>query len=268
MVKIKEKLISMRKLVNYTIFEEVIRSLLTNWLSLAPLKFKPLNKRDYMNQQETSSTIDSSPFLQSHSTLIRIWHWLTFITITTLMTTVLLASTALEPRKNIKLVQEQLANKGVTVSDEQAFSVSHSFDDKMWDFHKLIGYGLAFLLLSRIIIEVVQPGEEKVLERIKKGLNLDMKSADGQKLKKHYLVVKRGYFAFYLLLLVIVLTGLGIAFSQDVAFLDHNHRLIRQIHEFCQYLMYAFVALHLFGVIVADITHSNGVISGMINGNK
>ncbi|MEI7526244.1 MAG: cytochrome b/b6 domain-containing protein [Mariniphaga sp.] len=219
-----------------------------------------------MNQ--IPATDESSPFLQKHSALIRIWHWLTFIAITTLIITVLLASTALNPRENVKLVKEQLSQKGITVTDDQAFSVSHSYDDKMWDFHKLVGFVLAFLLFSRIIIEVVQPSDEKLMVRLKKSLNLNAATPEDQKLKKHYLTVKRGYFVFYILLLVIVLTGLGIAFGHDVAFLDHNHRLIMKIHSFCQYLMYGFVAVHLGGVIIADLTHSGGIVSGMINGNK
>ena len=220
-----------------------------------------------MNQIKTSAATGLSPFLQRHSALIRIWHWLTFITIATLITTVLIASTALQPRQNIKLVQERLASKGVNITDDQAFAVSHSFDDKMWDFHKLVGFALAFLLLSRIIIELTLPGDEKMRVRLKKVLSPGGTSED-VKLKKHYLTVKRGYYLFYVLLLVIVLTGLGIAFGRDVAFLDHNHRLIKQIHSFCQYLMYGFVFLHLCGVILADITHSKGIVSGMIKWNK
>ncbi len=221
-----------------------------------------------MDQKNAHSVTGSSPFLQKHSPLIRIWHWLTFIFIASLMITVLIASTALHPRDNIKMVQERLAKKGVTITDEQAFSVAHSFDDKMWDIHKLLGFGLAFLLISRIVIEMVQPGEEKVNIRIKNILMLKTTTPEEQKLKKHYLIVKRGYFVFYALLLVVVLTGLGLAFDHDLAFLDHYHRLIKTIHGFCQYLMYGFVALHLAGVIVADITHSRGVVSGMINGGR
>ena len=221
-----------------------------------------------MDQKDAPSVTGSSPFLQKHSALIRIWHWLTFIFVAALMITVLIASTALHPRDNIKMVEEQLAKKGVTITDEQAFSVSHSFDDKMWDVHKLLGFGLAFLLLSRFVIEVAQAGDEKVRVRIKNILMLKTTTPEQQKLKKHYLIIKRGYLVFYALLIVVVLSGLGLAFDHDVAFLDHNHRMIKTIHSFCQYLMYGFVALHLCGVIVADITHSKGVVSGMINGGK
>ena len=166
------------------------------------------------------------------------------------------------------MVQERLAKKGVTITDEQAFSVSHSFDDKMWDIHKFLGFGLAFLLVSRFVIEVAQPGEEKVRTRIQKALQIKTQSSEAQKLKKHYLIVKGGYFVFYLLLLVMVLTGLGMAFGHDLAFLDHYHRAIKTLHSFCQYLIYAFVVFHLVGVIIADITHSKGIVSGMINGGE
>ena len=138
----------------------------------------------------------------------------------------------------------------------------------MWDVHKLLGFGLAFLLLSRFVIELAQPGDEKVRVRIQTILKLKTVTPEEQKLKKHYQIVKRGYFIFYILLIVVVLTGFGLAFGHDLAFLDHYHRLIKSIHSFCQYLMYGFVALHLVGVIVADITHSKGIVSGMINGGK
>ena len=146
-----------------------------------------------MDQKNGSAQTGSSPFLQNHSGLVRLWHWLTFLTLTASIVTVLIASTALHPRGNIKMVQERLAKKGVTITDEQAFSVSHSFDDKMWDVHKLLGFGLAFLLLSRVILEVVQPGDEKVKVRIKKALMLKSQATENQKLISHYLIVKRSY---------------------------------------------------------------------------
>lgn len=115
-----------------------------------------------MTQDQVKSDAVSSYFIQEHSLPIRIWHWLTFILITSAMITVLLNSTLMNPRKNIGMVQEQLKAKGVTVTEDQAFGVSHEYEDKIWGVHKWGGYGLAFLLLSRIVIELVQPGEEKL----------------------------------------------------------------------------------------------------------
>jgi len=59
-------------------------------------------------------------------------------------------------------VQESLQEKGATVSKDQARAVAHEFSDKLWDLHKWIGFILCALLLSRLIIEITQPGEEKL----------------------------------------------------------------------------------------------------------
>ena len=160
-----------------------------------------------------------------------------------------------------------MQKKGVTITEEQAFAVSHGFEDTMWDLHKLLGFGLTFLLAARLIIEVAQPGDEKLTVRIKKVLKLQLQNSGNKSVNKHYLIVKRGYIAFYALLLVMVLTGLGLAFGHDLAFLNQNHKLIKTIHSFCQYLMYGYVFLHLCGVIIAETGRDKGIVSGMINGN-
>ena len=221
-----------------------------------------------MDQKDLLLMNESSLFLQKHSAILRIWHWITFMTLTASMITVLFASTLLQPRTNIKLVQEQLQRKGITVTDEQAFAVSHGFEDTMWDLHKLLGYGLAFLLVSRMIIEVVQPGDEKIRVRIRKVLKLQLQNSGNKLINRHYLIVKRGYIGFYILLLTMALTGLGLAFGHDLAFLEHNHRLIKKVHSLCQYLMYGFVLLHICGVIIAETRRDKGIASGMISGNQ
>jgi Ni,Fe-hydrogenase I cytochrome b subunit len=105
-----------------------------------------------MKQHHTSTDSISSPFIQTNSVAIRIWHWITFLVVTALMLTVLLESTILNQRKNIPLVQTELAKKGLTADNNQALAVSHLYAEKMWDLHKLLGYALTFLVLTRIVI--------------------------------------------------------------------------------------------------------------------
>ena len=64
------------------------------------------------------------------------------------------------------------------------------------------------------------------------------------------------------------ITGLGLAFGHEVSFLGKIHRDLKEIHGFAQYLMYAYIFLHLAGVIIADNMKSKGLVSGMIHGNK
>jgi cytochrome b561 len=174
----------------------------------------------------------------------------------------------LNPRDNIDLVQNQLKGKGVTVSEEQAFAVSHEYEDKMWDVHKLLGFGLAFLLVARVLIELVQPGEEKIRTRIKNTMAL-IKLNDKNKVEyKHYLNVKRTYLLFYVLLFCMAFTGLGLAFGRDLGFTREIHNAVKTVHSILQYCMYAFVLIHLGGVIIAENTKEKGIVSGMINGNS
>jgi cytochrome b561 len=220
-----------------------------------------------MGQNNIPEKTVSSIFIQRHSVMIRIWHWLTFTLITAAMITVLINSTLMNPRENIGMVQEQLKTKGVTVSEDQAFAVSHEYEDKIWGVHKWNGYGLAFLLLSRVFIELAQPGEEKLRLRIKNALGLYRQNYRNKQEYRHYLGVKIGYLFFYTLLLCMALTGLSMAFGRELGLSREFRGTIKDIHSIGQYFMYTFVLIHLCGVVIADNKKAKGIVSGMINGN-
>ncbi len=209
-----------------------------------------------------------SPFQQTHSAALRVWHWLTFLFILGSVTTVLFNSTLYDPRDNVKLVQDQLKEKGIVVNEEQAFAVSHEYEDKMWDVHKWIGYGLSFLFLARVMIEFTQPEEEKLRNKFKKIKELQAKNDMNKAEYTHFLRVKMSYSVFFLILFCMVLTGLGMAFGRNLGFGRDLHHNLKEIHAFMQYLMYAFILLHLGGVIFAENGRIRGIVSGMIHGNK
>lgn len=221
-----------------------------------------------MKQNKTSIQPGQSPLMQTHSAAIRIWHWVTFLVLTFILLTVLFASTSLNPRKNVPVVQNMLKEKGAIIDNDQAFAVAHIFDDKMWDLHKLLGYGLSFLLLARIGIEFAQSDEEKIQSRMKNALTLFKQNDPDKKELKHYLIVKASYSFFYLLVLYMAITGLSLAFGRKLGFSRPTNHLIKEIHGFGQYLIYAFVFFHLCGVIIADLEKSKGIVSGMINGGE
>ena len=221
-----------------------------------------------MTQKTISSESGTSLFIQTNSAAIRIWHWLTFLVVTALIVTVLMASTVLNPRENIPVVQNILKDKGVVVSNDQTFAVTHMYDDKMWELHKLLGYALAFLFLSRIAIELTQPKEERISFRLKKA-RMALKQANADKKEWiHYLIVKASYSLFYLLLFAMVVTGLIIAFGKDLGLAGPTRHTVKEIHGFIQYLIYAFIFFHLAGVIRAELRNAKGIVSGIINGGK
>ena len=221
-----------------------------------------------MRTDQINSGSTSSYFIQEHSVMIRVWHWLTFIIISGSMITVLINSTMTNQRKNIPMVQEQLKSRDIVVTEDQAFAVTREYEDKFWGVHKLLGYCLAFLLISRIIIELTQPGDEKINTRIKNALGLFRKKEGDWKEYRHYMRVKYIYLLFYILLFCMAITGLELAFGRELGFSRDFSRTIREIHSLGQYIIYAFVVIHLCGVLIADITTNKGLVSGMINGNK
>jgi len=211
-------------------------------------------------------------FREPHCLAIRIWHWTFFVVLTASLTTVLFGSTLFRTKDNITGVQEQLQGKGATVTKDQARAVAHAYSDKLWDLHKYIGYVLVGLLLSRIIIEIAMPGEEKLRTKIKRAAGVKtsgIRSGDDaeKRFAQHYSMVKWTYVIFYVLIGTMALTGLGLAF-EDVPVLRTWNRSITNVHQFVQYFIYAFIIIHLVGVIRADLGKDKGLVSGMIHGGK
>ncbi|GAC1422346.1 MAG: hypothetical protein NVS1B13_11180 [Flavisolibacter sp.] len=209
----------------------------------------------------------SALFNTSYNLSIRIWHWLTFITITASIVMVLLASTLFTMKDNSPMVQEQVKQKGGIVSSDQAKAVAHEYNDKLWNAHKIIGYGISLLVLFRIIIEVAYSKEKKLGNKIKMAFALQTRSDVERKDRRHYIWVKWGYVLFYFFIFIMALTGLGLAY-EDVPFLKDINGTLSDIHSIVQYFIYAYILFHLVGVIRADITDNKGIVSAMIHGEK
>lgn len=214
-----------------------------------------------MNSYSTTS------FNEKHSIGIRIWHWIFFILLTGSMTTVLLASTLFRTRNNTAMVQDQLQQKGLSTTTDQARAVSHAFNDKLWELHTWIGYFVAVFLLGRFILEVFQPSDELLRTKVRRAMGLRPLLPEARHVNDHYIRVKLSYLLFYFLILVMAATGLGLAF-EDVAFFRSIRGGIKQIHSITQYAIYGFVFFHLVGVIIADAGLYPGIVSGMIHGKK
>jgi cytochrome b561 len=204
-------------------------------------------------------------FNQPYSAALRLWHWTTALTIVSSIVLVLLGSTMFRTRDNIVMVQEQLQQKGIEVSRDQARAVAHEYSDKVWMAHKWVGYGLCFLLLSRFVIGLNASREDSLANKIKAARAI-VPSMPGEKEdRRHFITVKSGYRLFYLIFFLMGLTGLGLAF-EDVEFLKPIHEAIKTTHEYLQYAIYTFLFLHLSGVILSDLGKFPGIVSRMIHG--
>ena len=222
----------------------------------------------------------TSFFTLRYPAIIRIWHWLTFLFFAASMTTVLFASTVFNIKRNHpdnREHQMQVNQKQIKGPEEP-----HRFDpskldpetraaftlkNKIWDAHKIIGFGLCFLLVSRLIIEITQNREQRIGQRIRNALSIPIQGKEAQLEKKHFILVKRGYQVFYLLFTLMAITGLIMAFEHTPV-LEAVQRPSREVHQFVQYLIYGYIVFHLTGVIRADLTKQKGIVSAMINGGS
>jgi cytochrome b561 len=139
--------------------------------------------------------------------------------------------------------------------------VAHEYSDKLWNIHKYIGFGLSFLFVWRLTAEFVITKNKKINQRIK------FAKADSSSDKKHYLMVQYGYLIFYSLFLIMVSTGLILAF-EEVELFKSIHKLAKNIHSLCQWGMYGFMLFHITGVVLAECGDYSGIVSRMINGKE
>lgn len=215
-------------------------------------------------------------FILQYPAMLRLWHWLTFLFITASMVTVLLASTLFQVKRGPEKPLAPPTQQAPTgQADRPRFDPSKldpatraafGYRHQIWDTHKIIGFGLCFLLLSRVLIEVTRNRDQRLGARIRSALSTPVHSKAEQQDKNHFILVKRGYLVFYLLFTLMAVTGLIMAF-EHTALPDVLQRPARQIHSTVQYLIYAYIVFHLAGVIRADMRQQKGIVSAMINGN-
>jgi Ni,Fe-hydrogenase I cytochrome b subunit len=205
---------------------------------------------------------------KKYSATLRLWHWANTIVISGSLITVLINST-LNKRRNITpVITGELQHNGIVVTAEQATSVGHALSDKVWEIHTYFGYVLAGLLAFRLILEFFQLADQKFIRKIKLAYQQFQATKKNRELARHELVVKSIYTLFYLLLVIMAVTGLFLAFEDLLAPFKTIRHSVKEVHGFCMYLIIAFIIVHLAGIFLAERKDSPGITSDMINGGS
>lgn len=190
--------------------------------------------------------------LPRYSPSIRLWHWFNALAITGSLVTVLINSTLFE---------------GPAMKATQAAKdLSHELEERVWSVHIYFGYVLAVLFLFRIILEVFQLADQKLIRSIKSVYKSYFVAGQRSRIVRHELTVKILHFVFYLFLTVLVVSGLIIAFHTELGISRPLSHSIKEVHEFCMYPIIAFILVHITGVVMAERKDSHGIVSDMING--
>jgi Ni/Fe-hydrogenase 1 B-type cytochrome subunit len=205
--------------------------------------------------------------IKKYSASMRLWHWLNALVITGSLLTVLVNSTVLKPWTNAAFIADRFTEKGVRVSTEQAKPVAFALSDKVWEIHTYLGYVLAGLFLFRLIFEFFELADQKLIRKIKAAKKSFLLRKENRIESRNELLIKSLYVSFYISLMVMVITGLSLAFRDDIPALKDMH-FIKDIHEFTMYLILGFIVIHLAGVLMGERKKDKGIVSDMINGGS
>lgn len=179
---------------------------------------------------------------------IRLWHWLSALAITGLLLTVILTATISKVTVNAKHARSILAENHIPISYQQSLAIGRAVNAPYWELHLWLGYGLAALLVFRLITEFFLPADQRLLRKIIKAHRAR---------KRHGFWVKTIYMLFYVVLLSTVVTGLLLALQDRYPVLQ-QYALIHDLHETGTYFFLLFITAHITGVSIAEHRKSKG----------
>jgi len=184
----------------------------------------------------------------------RVWHWVHATVILGLLGTVFLRKTFLSWRANSELLTQKLAEIDLAVTEAQAKVLAKAIRAPMWEWHIILGYALAALVVWRIILFFTESGKQNYQ-------NLSSETL-------HKKMVKLGYIGIYAIILFMSISGLVIHFYEELGLLKDTAHDIKEIHELVFNAILIFVPLHIIGVIIAENRDEQDIISDMINGGS
>lgn len=184
----------------------------------------------------------------------RIWHWVNAAVILGLLGTVFLRKTFLSWRTNSEILTQKLSEINMEVTEAQAKVLAKAIRAPMWEWHIILGYALAILLLWRVILFFTQSGKENYQ-------NLKAESI-------HKKIVKLGYLLIYAVLLFMAASGLMMEFHKELGLSNNLNESLEELHALVYNAVLIFVPLHIIGVIIAEMREDKGITSDMIHGGS
>lgn len=218
--------------------------------------------------EPTRRDVQDPSNIKKYSSPLRLWHWLNLVVISGSLITVLINSTITDDRATSVLLKDEFQKGGANLTDDQTRSAAHALSDSVWGIHIYFGYALAALLAFRLILEFFQLADQKFIRKIKSAYYQFNTIKKQREVARHELTVKIIYAIFYLLLAVMVFTGLFLAFEDALAAYKSIRHSVKEVHGFCMYLILAFIVVHIVGVLLAERKEGSGIVSDMINGGR
>ena len=205
-------------------------------------------------------------FRKPQALSLRLWHWLNAFVILSLLVTVLLRKTLLSWRTNAELIEVKLSDVGTTITPELAKEIAVAIRNPLWDWHVYLGFALTLLLASRLLIAIFVEKKKFNTQVFRNIFNIKSLKPNEKFKALHFNLVKVGYLVFYLVTLLMVISGLTLNFKTDLNIAKELAGTIKEVHEYLMWFFVVFVFGHIVGVIVAESGSDRGIVSDMING--
>ena len=206
----------------------------------------------------SSTTISVAP--RHNSGGLRFWHWSNAALVLVQLLTILFLFVIVKVKTLAPEFSKVLAEKGVNMAPEDLRGLTRIVSHRIWDWHIWIGITLSVLLAFRVVVSFLQRGRQRTAAKI---AALKGRAAQGDTVAQQGVWVRYAYRGFYVVLAVMVFTGLILVFEDNFRSIEHT---AKEVHEFTMYIVIAFVAAHIAGVFRAEVTHDPGIVSDMING--
>jgi Ni/Fe-hydrogenase 1 B-type cytochrome subunit len=193
---------------------------------------------------------------------IRFWHWINALLISLQLMTILFQKVIVKAKTAVP----ELQSSGKEVSVPQARELAHIISERIWAWHIYFGWALVALWVYRLALQLTGPSELRFSARLLEILRRYRLAPPADKGKAgKILFAKTTYALFYLFLTIMVVTGL-ILIYEDVSWLKGIHHLAEETHNVTMYLIIGFIALHVAGVVWAEMKEDHGLISRMVGG--
>lgn len=187
-----------------------------------------------------------------YSLPFRLWHWSNALVVLALLGTVFLRKTFLSYRTNSEILLQKLAEFNITITIDQAKILAKAIRAGMWEWHIILGYALAFLILMRLFLFIKDSSFKPLFSE----LNTHKKSV--------YIL----HVTLYAALFFMAISGLAIHFDDFLGLSKEFSHTLKELHEAVFNFVLYFVPVHIIGVIIAESKEEKGLVSTMINGKQ
>lgn len=199
---------------------------------------------------------------------MRLWHWVNAALVSGQLLTILFQKVIVNAKQAVPEFQAAITKGGGTLSEQQGRAVAHVISERIWTWHVWLGVALALFWLFWTVMQALDPAGRRFGARLRAAAQRYRLAAPAEHAAaRHVLLAKLTYAAFYLFITLMVVTGLALIFADDVPWLGGLEHTAKEVHNVTMYLIIGYIALHVAGVVWADIYDDRGLVSRMVSGD-